>query len=156
MPRQVDAMRAGDDRTTIAAPGAPTLRASMSMGALSNMGDDTKPARAGDAEYHARAAALFAEVEATLDRWLQEDVIDIDTHRTGGLLELEFPSGSKIVLNTQPPLQEVWLAARSGGWHFRWADGRWVDTREGREFHAVLSQCASEHAGRALAFGASG
>jgi len=118
------------------------------------MGDEIKPARPGDAEYHARAAALFVEVEATLDRWLQDDVIDIDTHRTGGLLELEFPDRSKIVLNTQPPLQEVWLAARSGGWHFRWAQGRWVDTREGREFHAVLSQCASEHAGRALAFAA--
>ena len=116
------------------------------------MADETHPAPSRDADYHARAAALFADVEATLDRWLQDDVIDIDTHRTGGLLELEFPGGSKIVLNTQPPLQEVWLAARSGGWHFRWVDGRWTDTRGGRDFHAVLSQCASEHAGRALVF----
>jgi CyaY protein len=116
------------------------------------MGDDTTPKRLTDAQYHARADALFAHLEATLDRWLQDDVIDIDTHRTGGLLELEFPGGSKVVVNTQPPLHEVWLAARGGGWHFRWADGRWIDSREGREFFEVLSACASQQAGRRLAF----
>lgn len=110
------------------------------------------PTPLSDAEYHARTAALLSAVEATIDRWLQDDVIDIDTHRTGGLLELAFPGGSKIVLNTQPPLHEVWLAARSGGYHFRFVDGRWLDTRDGREFHALLSECASQQGGRALSF----
>ena len=105
-----------------------------------------------DAEYHARTSAVLACIESTIDRWLQDDVIDIDTHRTGGLLELAFPNGSRIVLNTQPPLQELWLAARSGGLHFRWTNGRWVDTREGREFFDALSACASEQAGKPLRF----
>jgi CyaY protein len=104
-----------------------------------------------DAEYHARTAALLAGVEATLDRWLQDDVIDIDAQRTGGLLELAFPGGSKIVLNTQPPLHEVWLAARSGGFHFRHVDGHWLD-REGCDFYDRLSDCASQQAGEALRF----
>ena len=106
-----------------------------------------------DAEYHRRAREAFAAVEATVDRFLQEDVIDIDSSRTGGLLELVFPNGSKIVLNTQPPLHELWLAAQSGGFHFRPAVGGWVDGRDGREFFAVLSACASEQGGRALRFG---
>ncbi len=105
-----------------------------------------------DAEYQQLTTALLARLEAACDRWLQDDVIDIDTHRTGGLLELSFPGGSKIVLNTQPPLHEVWLAARSGGYHFRFVDGRWLDTRDGREFHALLSECASQQGGRALSF----
>jgi CyaY protein len=105
-----------------------------------------------DAEYHARTSALLAGVEATLDRWLQDDVIDIDASRTGGLLELSFPGGSKIVLNTQPPLHEVWLAARSGGFHFRHVDGRWLDTRDGRDFYELLSECASQQGGKALRF----
>ena len=46
-------------------------------------------------------------------------MIDIDSQRTGGLLELSFPDGSKIVVNTQPPLHELWLAARAGGYHFK-------------------------------------
>ena len=105
-----------------------------------------------DREYQSRAATVLAHVEAKVDRWLQEDVIDIDTERTGGLLELAFPDGSKIVLNTQPPLQEIWLAARTGGLHFRSLGGRWLDTREDREFFEALSTCASEQAGKPLRF----
>jgi CyaY protein len=109
-----------------------------------------------DADYHAKAHALLARIEAQVDAWLEEDVVDIDSHRTGGLLELSMPGpgqGSKIVINTQPPLQEIWLAARSGGYHFKWDGAQWVD-REGQEFLARLSRCASEQAGQALSFSA--
>ena len=104
-----------------------------------------------DADYHAKAYALLARIEEQIDGWLEDDVVDIDTHRTGGLLELSMPGGSKIVLNTQPPLQELWLAARSGGYHFKWDGTQWVD-REGQEFLARLSRCASEQSGQALTF----
>jgi CyaY protein len=105
-----------------------------------------------DAEYTARSHALLAHVEATLDRWLQDDVVDIDTHRTGGLLELSFPNGSKIVLNTQPPLHELWMAARSGGFHFKFSKGVWRDTKDHREFLEALSRCASEQSSKELTF----
>jgi len=104
-----------------------------------------------DAEYDRRARAVLAAVEAASDRFLQDEVIDIDTSRTGGLLELEFPNGSKVVLNTQPPLHELWLAAGAGGFHFRTVGERWID-REGRELFDVLSECASAQAGRPLRF----
>jgi CyaY protein len=103
-----------------------------------------------DGEFHARTHSVLVTIEAALDRWLQDDVIDIDSHRTGGLLELDIPGGGKIVVNTQPPLHELWLAARKGGYHFRWVGDRWVDTREGDEFFAVLSREISAQAGRAL------
>ena len=106
-----------------------------------------------DADYHAKAHALLARIEAQIDTWLDDDVVDIDGHRTGGLLELSMPGGSKIIINTQPPLQEIWLAARSGGFHFKWDGSQWVD-REGQEFCARLSHCASEQAGQALTFSA--
>ena len=105
-----------------------------------------------DADYQRETSQLLARVEATADRWLDEDLIDIDTHRTGGLLELSFPNGSKIIINTQPPLHEVWLAARGGGFHYKWVEGSWRDTRDGSEFLAVLSQHASAQAGKALQF----
>ncbi|HEY6511226.1 MAG TPA: iron donor protein CyaY [Burkholderiaceae bacterium] len=103
-----------------------------------------------DSEFDARTQAVLSAIEATLDRWLQEDEIDIDSQRTGGLLELQFPSGSKIVVNTQPPLHELWLAARTGGYHFRLVDGEWIDTRSGGEFFLVLSREISQQAGRPL------
>jgi CyaY protein len=105
-----------------------------------------------DAEYRRLSDETLSRIEAIVDRWLQDDVIDVDSHRTGGLLELQFPDGGKLVINTQPPLQELWLAARSGGYHYRPAGGRWVDTRDGSDFHATLSRCASEQAGRPLRF----
>jgi CyaY protein len=111
------------------------------------------PTLLSDSEYHRIAGVVLAGVEATVDRLLQDDVIDIDTHRTGGLLELGFPGGTKIVINTQPPLHELWLAARAGGYHFKYVGGVWRE-REGREFFEVLSQAASEQAGKTLRFAA--
>ena len=105
-----------------------------------------------DGEFHALAMRALAAIEATIDRWLQDDSIDIDSHRTGGLLELAFPDGSKIVLNTQPPLHELWLAAKGGGHHYRWVDGRWLDTKDGSEFFAALSEHASTQGGKPLVF----
>jgi CyaY protein len=104
-----------------------------------------------DSEYHAMTTAVLANIEATVDRFLEDDVVDIDANRTGGLLELGFPNGSKIVLNTQPPLHELWMAARSGGYHYKFSNGQWLD-REGREFFEALSASASQQAGVALRF----
>lgn len=112
------------------------------------------PTELSDAQYHAATSEVLAGIEATVDRLLQDDVIDIDAERTGGLLELSFPNGSKIVVNTQPPLHELWLAARSGGFHFKPFEGRWRDTRDGRDFFEVLSGCATEQAGRPVQFSA--
>lgn len=119
---------------------------------LSTMTSAFPPTPLTDADYAALAEEVLARVETCVDGWLQDDTVDIDAHRTGGLLELGFPNGSKIVLNTQPPLQELWLAARSGGFHYKFAGNAWRDTRDGSELFAVLSACASEQAGRSLTF----
>ena len=105
-----------------------------------------------DAEYQACAQALLGAIETQIDRWLEDDVVDIDGARTGGLLEMSLPGGSKIIVNTQPPLKEIWLAARSGGFHYRQVGGRWLDTKSGEEFFDVLSRCASAQAGKPLRF----
>ncbi len=105
-----------------------------------------------DADFTQLSHAVLASIEATVDHWLEDDVIDIDSHRTGGLLELSLPGGSKIILNTQPPLHELWLAARAGGHHYRHVAGEWRDTRDGSEFFAALSQHASAQAGQPLVF----
>jgi CyaY protein len=133
--------------------GAATLKFGFHMQRiLAAMSVDLTPTSLTDTEFHALANSVLLSVEATVDRWLQDDVVDIDSHRTGGLLELSFPNGSKLVLNTQPPLHELWLAARSGGYHYKHVNGQWLDTREGREFFDALSACASEQSGLVLRF----
>lgn len=116
------------------------------------MNSASSAAALSDTAYHEMTRCLLDGIEAQADRWLQDDVIDIDTHRTGGLLELAFPDGSKIVVNTQPPLHEVWMAARGGGFHYRWSGTHWADTRDGSEFLEALSRHASEQGGRQLTF----
>ncbi len=103
-------------------------------------------------QYAAESNRLLARVEAACDQWLEADLIDIDTQRSGGMLELTLPDHSKIIINTQPPLQEIWLAARAGGYHFRWQSTQWVDTRDGQEFFTKLSVLASAQAAVPLVF----
>ena len=107
-----------------------------------------------DADYQRETSTLLARIEAATDRWLQDDVIDIDGRRTGGMLEMRFPDGSTIVINMQPPLHELWLAARGGGFHYRFVAGRWLDTRDGSEFFESLSHHASAQGGLPLRFAA--
>jgi CyaY protein len=104
------------------------------------------------ADYAALTSAVLGSVEATTDQWLEAGVIDIDAHRTGGLLELTLPNRSKLIINTQPPLQELWLAAKAGGFHFKFVNAAWRDTKDGREFFEVLSICASAQGGQDLRF----
>jgi len=105
-----------------------------------------------DTEYQAAADRVLVAIERQCDDWLQQGVIDIDTNRAGSLVELEFPNGSKIVVNKQPPLHEIWLAARNGGFHFRFVEGGWRDTRDGVDFFERLSDEASRQAGTTLRF----
>ena len=107
-----------------------------------------------DTEYQAAAERVLAAIERQCDDWLQQGVIDIDTNRSGGLVELEFPGGSKIVVNKQPPLHEIWLAARNGGFHFKLVDGAWRDTRDGVDFFTRLSDEASRQGAKLLQFAA--
>jgi CyaY protein len=100
------------------------------------------------------AERLLKAVEAHCDRINEQTDADIDNQRVGGMVTLTFPSSSQIVINLQKPLQEVWMAARSGGYHFRWRDGQWLDTRDQQEFFGQLSREASAQSGLALLFGA--
>lgn len=111
-----------------------------------------EPTPLSDVQYQQLTAELLTRIEETADRWLQNDVVDIDCDRTGGMLTLTFPNRSQVVVNLQPPLHEVWLAARSGGYHFKHSHGQWRDTRDGREFFEALAVCVSEQAGQPLAF----
>lgn len=105
-----------------------------------------------DLEFMDLAEALLRGVEAGCDRINDQTDVDIDNQRVGGMVTLSFSNGSQIVVNLQKPLHEVWMAARAGGFHYRYDDGRWMDTKGQGEFWASLSRYASEQAGAALEF----
>ena len=97
-----------------------------------------------ETEFNALAEATLARIEQALDACPVE--IDYEV-RPGGVLELEFDDGSKIVINRHSAAREIWVAAKSGGFHFRPERGRWVGTRDGPELFAVLGRLAGEEAG---------
>jgi CyaY protein len=105
-----------------------------------------------DLEYLDRAEALLASVEAACDRINEKTEADVDNQRVGGMITLSFEDGSQIIVNLQKPLQEVWLAARAGGFHYKFDGDCWRDTKGRSEFFADLSRYASQQAGAALVF----
>ena len=105
-----------------------------------------------DSEYLDRADALLKAIERNCDRINDESDADVDNQRVGGMVTLTFDNRSQIVINQQKPLHEIWLAARAGGFHYRWLDGQWQDTKGQGEFFAVLSSNATVQAGRELVF----
>ena len=99
-----------------------------------------------------RAESVLGAVEACCDRINEHTDADIDNQRVGSMVTLVFTNGSQIVINLQKPLHEIWLAARSGGYHYKFDNTAWKDTKGQGEFFASLSRCASEQAARALTF----
>ena len=93
----------------------------------------------------------FATISVdTIDR-IEEAIdaagIDADLDRKGdGLLEIDLPGG-RIVVNTQAPMRQIWVAAKSGGFHFTGDTGAWLDTRSGEPLMALLSRVVSQQVG---------
>jgi CyaY protein len=105
-----------------------------------------------DPEYLDQAEALLARIEARCDQINEQSDADVDNQRVGGMVTITFANGSQIIVNLQKPLQEVWMAARAGGFHYKYDGQRWMDTKGNGEFFANLSRYASEQAGQSLAF----
>ena len=94
------------------------------------------------------ADLTLKRIEAAMDRLNDEDVIDVECKRSGNVLEVEFiDSATKIIINSQAPMQEMWVAAKSGGFHYKHQGGQWINTRDGSELFAALSVLSSEQGG---------
>ena len=105
-----------------------------------------------DPEFMDLAESLLRSVERVCDAINDAGDADIDNQRVGAMVTLEFANRSQIIINLQKPLQEVWMASRSGGYHFSWREGSWQDTKGQSDFFALLSRDASAQAGVSLRF----
>ena len=105
-----------------------------------------------DPEFMDHAEILLKAVESSCDRINDESLADIDNQRVGSMVTLVFANRSQIVINLQKPLHEIWLAARSGGYHYKFDNGQWMDTKGQGEFFANLSRFSSEQGGVSLVF----
>jgi len=75
---------------------------------------------------------------------------DIDYDEVGGVLTLEFADGSKIIFSRQAAMYQLWMAAKSGGFHFDYDEEveQWIcDNGDEEEMYEMLSRLSSEQAG---------
>jgi len=91
---------------------------------------------------------MLARIEDMIGVAVDASDLDIDLElQAGGILKLEFDNSSQIIINRHAAAREIWIAARSGGFHFRPESGRWIGTRDGRELLDVLEELISLQAG---------
>jgi CyaY protein len=108
-----------------------------------------------DKQFHQLGSHLLQSIEVALEAADDALDLDLDVERQGGnVINIRFRDRSVIVVNTQPPLHEIWVAAKSGGYHYRWAGTLaaplWLDTKTGRELLSDLSEFASHQAGKTV------
>lgn len=100
-----------------------------------------------ETEFLNLADACLSQVEELFERACDNDELDVECSRSGNVLTIEFiDNGSKIIVNSQASMQEIWLAARSGGFHYRYDGQCWRNTRDGSEFFAALNAIARQQA----------
>jgi CyaY protein len=103
----------------------------------------TLPGTMTETEFNDLAESILDAVEAAVE----VTGADIEATRTGNVLTLELADRSKVVVNSQSPMRQIWVAAKSGGFHFSLQDGQWRDTRDGSELFAALSRVISAQGG---------
>jgi len=103
-----------------------------------------------ETEFVALADRTLERIGAALDEALRDSDADIDWSLNDGILEIECEDGSKLIVNRHVGNREIWVAARSGGFHYRIDAGGWRDTRNGGELGANIARLIDEQAGLAM------
>jgi CyaY protein len=103
-----------------------------------------------ESEFNSLAEQTLDAIERAIEAANDSDAVDIETERSGNVLTLELGDGSKVVINSQTPMQQIWVAAKSGGFHYALTEGAWRNTRDGSELYATLSRIVSQQCGQGL------
>ncbi len=101
-----------------------------------------------ESEFTRLADAIFTRIENTLDR----DESGIDYSLNGPVLEIEFEDGTQIIINRHTPNQEIWIAAKSGGFHYSFENGQWLSRRDGSELFDKLGELLQSGSGNTIQF----
>jgi CyaY protein len=108
-----------------------------------------------ESEFLALADRTLRAIEAALEQATDAGDVDVECSRSGNVLEIEFiDTGSKIIVNSQAPMQEMWVAAKSGGFHYKRENEQWINTRDGSELFDALSKMASQQGGAEIVLSA--
>ena len=100
-----------------------------------------------ESEYKEMINDLIIEIEDALE----ELDNGIDYESSDGFLTIFMVNKSQIIINRQTAALQLWLAAKSGGFHFDYVNNGWQDDRTGESFLNTLNRCLSEQSGEKIA-----
>lgn len=104
-----------------------------------------------ESEFNQRVDDILVHIEDTIE----DSGADIDYETAGGILTLNFEDDSKIIINRQTPVRQIWVATRQGGFHFVYHDAtdQWQLEGGEQDLFAALSQFCTEQAGEPIDLG---
>jgi CyaY protein len=105
-----------------------------------------------ESEFVALADKVLMSIGAALDVAAESSDADLDWSLNDGILSIDCGDGGKIIVNRHVANRELWVAAKSGGFHFRNDAGAWRDTRSGEALAAVLARLLQAQGGVEIAF----
>jgi CyaY protein len=119
---------------------------------MQNENKNTEIEKIDDSQFRELAGRAFLDIENALEEAFEKRDLDVDVERQGSsVLNIKFPNHTVIVVNMQAPLHELWVAAKEGGFHYRWsgtlANPKWLDTKTQEELYAALSRFISKQGG---------
>ena len=101
-----------------------------------------------ETEFDERISTILDAIETYADHWYEKLDVDVDTKREANVLNLLFDNKVPVVINSQAPMRELWVAAPSGGFHYRFDGQYWKDTRGGPDLHEALTEIFSDACGQ--------
>lgn len=104
-------------------------------------------------EFDRLATDTISHIENALEKAIDQAGADVEYEMVGGILTIEFDNGSKIIVNKQGAAQQIWVAAKSGGFHYSFDNGAWRNDQTRQELFAEISHLASAQAGTELRLG---
>jgi len=105
------------------------------------------PGIMNESDFHRAVDAVLARIERGAEA---ADALEVDLE--SGILTVTCPDDTRVIVNRQTPNREIWVAARSGGFHFTWREGQWRDTRSGEELFASLARILELQGGARVDF----
>lgn len=102
----------------------------------------------------ARFHDLVDATQQALEDLFDESGMDLDMENSAGVLTVKFEGGAQLIFSRQEPLRQLWLADRSGGFHFDYdeADGRWICDTSDEQLGEMLVRITLEQSGAELEF----
>jgi len=101
-----------------------------------------------ESEFHEIFDATLSAIEECLD----EQADEVDYEVSAGIMTITCPNGSVIILNRQSANFQLWVAAKSGGFHLDYVDGQWRLNNSGQPLSQLLEQLIREQSAEQIDF----